>query len=152
MIRARLTEETLRPAELLSRFMDALGDGDGAVVSFAGMARATSKHGAPIDGLFLQHHPRLTERSLAAIASDGASTFSVSSIEVVHRCGAIQPREAIVWVAVAAPHRRTAFDAAEYLMDRLKTEALFWKREDSERDSVWIEPTAADYADRARWE
>lgn len=124
--------------------------GDGAVTAFVGLARDNGPAG-PVAGLFLDHYPGLTERSLEEIAADAARRFSVSDIRVVHRCGAVPPGEAIVFVAVAAPHRRAAFEAADYLMDRLKTEAAFWKREDGPEGSRWIEPTAADRADRDRW-
>ena len=133
MIRASLLTTSFDPAERLSAFLAALGGEDGAVTSFIGRARACGKHGEPIDSMFLEHHPRLTERSLNEIAGAG-------------------PNEPIVWVAVASRHRRAAFEAADYLMDRLKTEAVFWKREDSASGTSWIEPTDADYAERARWE
>ena len=70
----------------------------------------------------------------------------------VHRHGRVQPGEPIVFVAASAPHRRAALEAVDYMMDRLKTEAVFWKREDYSSGSTWIEPTEADYADRGRWE
>lgn len=152
MIRARLATSGFDPAELLSAFVGELGGEDGAVVTFLGLARPRTREGAPVDSLFLQHHPRLTEQSLAEIAAAGAARFEVSSVEVVHRAGAIRPGEPIVWLAVASAHRRAAFEAADYLMDRLKTEAMFWKREDSASGSIWVEPTATDYAERARWE
>jgi molybdopterin synthase catalytic subunit len=80
-----------------------------------------------------------------------AERFGVEAVRIVHRCGEIAPGEAIVFVAAAAAHRRAAFDAVDYLIDRLKTDALFWKREDGVDASSWIEPTDADRADRARW-
>lgn len=123
---------------------------DGAVVAFVGLARDRTAAGA-VSGLFLDHYPGFTERSLELIAADAAGRFAVSDVRVVHRCGEVRPGEAIVFVAVAAPHRRAAFEAADYLMDRLKTEAAFWKREDGPDGSRWIEPTDNDRADRARW-
>jgi len=111
-----------------------------------------SKAGEGLETLVLEHHPRLTERSLRDIASDAASRFEVSHVRVVHRCGEIRPGEPIVFAGAAASHRRAAFEAADYLMDRLKTEAVFWKREEGASGSRWIEPTEADYADRRRWE
>lgn len=146
-IEARLVHEPFRPEAELAAF-DA--SGAGAVATFTGLCRATSKDGTPIDSLFLEHHPRLTERSLRDIAAS-AERFGVEAMLVVHRCGSIAPGEAIVFVAAAAPHRRAAFDAVDSLMDRLKTDALFWKREDGVDGSHWIEPTEGDRADRARW-
>ncbi len=124
--------------------------GDGAVIAFVGLARDTSAAG-PVTGLYLDHYPGFTERSLETIAAEAQARFPVSGIRVVHRYGEVAPGETIVFVAVAAPHRRAAFEAADYLMDRLKTEAAFWKREDGPAGSRWIEPTEKDRADRARW-
>ncbi|URI15006.1 MULTISPECIES: molybdenum cofactor biosynthesis protein MoaE [Brevundimonas] len=124
--------------------------GDGAVAAFVGLARDSSASG-PVAELYLDHYPGFTERSLEAIAAGAGARFPVRDIRVVHRCGAVAPGETIVFVAVAAPHRRAAFEAADYLMDRLKTEAAFWKREDGPAGSRWIEPTDKDRADRARW-
>jgi molybdopterin synthase catalytic subunit len=89
--------------------------------------------------------------SLDEIAEDAGKRFDVSAICIVHRCGDVSPGEPIVFVATSALHRRAAFEAAEYAMDRLKTEAVFWKREDAVDGSRWVEPTIADQVDRARW-
>ena len=80
-----------------------------------------------------------------------AERFDVSHVRVAHRCGEIPAGAPIVFAGAAARHRRAAFEAADYLMDRLKTEAVFWKREVGEAGSQWIEPTEADDADRDRW-
>ena len=127
------------------------GGGAGAVVSFIGLARDTSRDGAAVTGLFLDHHPRLTQRSLEEAAEAATARFDLLAVRVLHRCGAIAPGEPIVFVAAAAAHRRAAFDAVDYLMDRLKTQAVFWKREDAVDGSRWIEPTPEDRAARARW-
>lgn len=126
-------------------------EGEGAVVTFVGIARPETAAGQEVSALFLDHHPRLTEASLTGIALDAAKRFNASAIHIVHRCGAVTPGDPIVFVAAAAVHRRAAFEAAEFAMDRLKTEAVFWKREDAVDGSRWIEPTIADHADRARW-
>ena len=146
-VETRLAHEAFAPERELGSFA---ADGAGAVVSFTGLARATTKEGAPIQRLFLDHHSRLTPQSLDDIATT-AARFGVSAVRIVHRCGAIAPGEAIVFVAAAAAHRRAAFEAADYLMDRLKTDALFWKREDGPNGARWIEPREDDYAARERW-
>ena len=146
-IDTRLAHEAFAPAQELANFAV---EGDGAIASFTGLARPTTKTGAPIHRLFLDHHSRLTPRSLDEIAAS-AERFGVDAVRIVHRCGEIAPGEAIVFVAAAAAHRRAAFDAVDYLMDRLKTDALFWKREDGVDGPRWIEPTEGDRADRARW-
>lgn len=150
MIDARLGSDPLDPAAELSRFIARLGD-EGAVVSFTGVARPLTRDGSAVQRIFLDHHPRLTQRSLDDIAAAAAERFAVSAITVAHRFGEVLPGETIVFVAAASLHRRPAFEAADYLMDRLKTDAVFWKREDAVDGSRWIEPTEADRAERARW-
>lgn len=147
----RLAELPFDPAaelrDLMGRAM-----GAGAVVSFTGIARDRSSIGQPVEQLVLEHHPRLTVMSLEAIAAQALERFEITHVAVVHRCGAIAAGEPIVFAGAASAHRRAAFEAADYLMDRLKTEAVFWKREQGPAGSHWIEPTDADYADRSRWE
>lgn len=148
--RIRLEPNRLVPDVELHAFLERL-EGDGAVVSFVGLARPRDRDGAPVARLHLDHYPGMTERSLAAIADNAAARFDVSDLVVVHRCGDVAPGDPIVFVAAASPHRRAAFLAADYLMDRLKTDAAFWKREDGVDGSRWIEPTGQDHADRKRW-
>jgi molybdopterin synthase catalytic subunit len=146
----RLEPGELRPAAELERFMSGVA-GDGAIVSFVGIARPADAAGEAVTGLFLDAYPGMTEKSLDAIAADALGRFAVSAVDIVHRCGEIAPGAPIVFAAAAAPHRRAAFEAADYLMDRLKTDAALWKREQRLDGPVWIEPTESDRADRARW-
>jgi molybdopterin synthase catalytic subunit len=146
----RLEPGELRPAEELERFIATLA-GEGAVVSFTGLARPADAAGNKVTGLFLDAYPGMTEKSIEAIAADALARFEVGAIHIVHRCGEIAPGAAIVFAAAAAPHRRAAFEAVDYLMDRLKTDAALWKREQKLGGPVWIEPSEADRADRARW-
>lgn len=125
--------------------------GDGAIVIFVGRARPQTKEGEAVDALVLEHHPTLTRQSLEAIAVACGQKFDVSHVRVVHRCGTVPAGEPIVFAGAASIHRRAAFDAADYLMDRLKTEAVFWKKEIGDSGSRWIEPTTMDHADRDRW-
>ncbi len=147
---ALLEPDTLDPA----RELDALcqqARGDGALVSFVGLARPRSASGDAVDALILDHHPTLTRQSLEQIAVACAEKFHVSHVRVVHRCGEVASGAPIVFAGAAALHRRAAFDATDYLMDRLKTDAVLWKREMSAGSSTWIEASEADLADRARW-
>jgi molybdopterin synthase catalytic subunit len=146
----RLEPAALRPAAELERFT-AARDGDGAIVSFVGIARSANAAGEKVTGLYLDSYPGMTEASLEAIARDALARFAVSEVAIVHRCGMVAAGQAIVFAAAAAAHRRAAFEAADYLMDRLKTDAAFWKREDGLDGSAWIEPLERDRADRARW-
>lgn len=149
-VTARLTQEAIAAEAELGRFMADLTDA-GAVVSFCGVARGATRSGEKVEALHLDHYPGMTERSLEDIANDGAARFEVRDVLVIHRCGTIQPGAVIVFVATASPHRRAAFLAADYLMDRLKTEAVFWKKEEGVDGARWIEPTDEDRADRERW-
>jgi molybdopterin synthase catalytic subunit len=149
-IAARLAAEPFDPARELESFV-AQAAGAGAVVSFVGLARAHDRAGGAVARLFLDHHPRLTEPSLARIGAAVARRGDLLALCIVHRCGSIAPGEPIVFVAAAAAHRRAAFQAADEAMDRLKTDAMFWKREDAVDGAAWIEPSEGDRADRARW-
>jgi molybdopterin synthase catalytic subunit len=145
-----LVGEPFDPADLLATFNRA-AKGSGAVVSFTGLARGTDCDGAPVAALVLESYRGATLRSMEAIAADALARFDITRCRVVHRDGTIAPGEAIVFVATASRHRRAAFEAADYLMDRLKTEAVFWKREEGPDGNRWIEPTDADHADAGRW-
>lgn len=146
----RLVPAALSASAELDAFL-ADRSGDGAVVSFTGLARGVGKDGSTVETLTLDWYPGMTERSMRDIAEAAAARFAVSDLVVVHRCGEIVPGEAVVFVAAAAAHRRAAFAAADYLMDRLKTEAAFWKRETGPSGTRWIEPVDEDRAALARW-
>lgn len=146
----RLADEPFAAEQELAEFTACLS-GEGAVVSFLGIARSRSSEGERVERLVLDSHPGLTRRSMEAIAAAARARFDISALRIVHRCGAIAPGEPIVFVAAASGHRRAAFEAADYLMDRLKTDAVFWKREDGASGSRWIEPREDDYAARDRW-
>lgn len=145
-----LQEQRLDPREELGTLLDQSAH-DGAVVSFVGIARPVNQDGDQIETLVLEHHPTLTRRSLQEIADAAAERFEISHVRVVHRCGEILAGEPIVFAGTASAHRRAAFEAADYLMDRLKTEAILWKREEGPAGSRWIEPTETDYRERERW-
>lgn len=144
---ARLEPVRLDPQQELAAVV-AASEGGGAVVSFVGLARA---EGGQVERLVLEHHPVLTEKSLRDIAAEAGERFDVTQVHVVHRCGAVEAGDPIVFAAAASAHRRAAFEAADFLMDRLKTEAVFWKREEGAGERRWIEPSEADYAARERW-
>ncbi|MCP5432670.1 MAG: molybdenum cofactor biosynthesis protein MoaE [Alphaproteobacteria bacterium] len=149
-VRAELAFEPIDAAAWLDDLRQR-GGGHGALVSFEGVVRPVTKEGEPLDRLVLDHHPRMTAASLVRIANDGAARFDVNAVSVVHRAGSMSSGEIIVLVAVASDHRREAFQCADYLMDRLKTEAVFWKREEGPFGARWIEPTKRDIEDRERW-
>lgn len=146
----RLADAPFAAERELAEFAAGLA-GEGAVASLLGIARPGSADGERVERLVLDHHPRLTLRSLEEIAAAALERFAISSLRIVHRCGAVAPGETIVFVAAAAVHRRAAFEAADYVMDRLKTDAVFWKREDRPGGSHWIEPREDDHSARERW-
>ncbi len=104
---ARLATDPIQPDRELARFMEGAA-GQGAVVTFSGIARPASKADQPLEYLFLDHYPGMTERSLEAIAAEGLAKFDVAAVTVVHRCGKILPGETIVFVAASSKHRREA--------------------------------------------
>lgn len=146
---AYLTNAAFDPAEVLRAFQSGQHDA-GAVVNFVGFVRATSPQGA-VHSLHLQAHPTLTERGIAEAVETVYARWPLLAHTVLHRIGDMAPGDAIVLVIVAAKHRRAAFEACDFLMDYLKTDAVFWKKETTAAGARWIEPRDADYVDRARW-
>jgi molybdopterin synthase catalytic subunit len=135
------------PAALLARFTEAQGNA-GAIVSFTGTVRG----GGGVTALELEHHPTFTAKVIDAIGGDAKARFDIADCLIAHRIGSLTPGEPIVFVAAASMHRRAAFEAVDYVMDRLKTEAPLWKREVRRGGAEWIEARGSDLADRARWE
>ncbi|OYW83220.1 MAG: molybdopterin synthase [Asticcacaulis sp. 32-58-5] len=150
----RLLPEPLDSIAAFREFSESAqhGASDGAIVTFTGKVRPVDKAGEAVDHLYLDWYPGMTEASMEAIAQAALSRFEVARVMVLHRCGQVQAGEDIVFVAAASVHRRAAFEAADYMMDRLKSEAAFWKRERGAGSERWIEPTDADQADRKRWD
>lgn len=145
----KVQEEIFDPAALLEGFV-AGARRAGAIVSFVGLVRPDND-GGNVARLELQHHPRLTETVISGIAADARDRFGLADHCIVHRYGALSPGEPIVFVAAAAPHRRAAFEAVDYMMDRLKTEAPFWKCEQRDDGRHWLEARSGDHTDAARW-
>src|SRR5205823_4016049 len=122
----------------------------GAVVSFSGICRG-SENGEPIAALTLEHYPGMAEAEIKRHADEAMSRWPLTGLTIVHRVGRITPGENIVLVLTASQHRQAAFHAAEFLMDYLKANAPFWKREESQKGASWIEARDHDDAAAARW-
>ncbi len=122
----------------------------GAVVSFSGICRG-SEGGDEIAALTLEHYPEMAEAEIKRHADEATSRWPLDGLTVIHRFGRIRPGENIVLVVTASKHRQAAFQAAEFLMDYLKTSAPFWKREESATGASWIEAREHDDAAAARW-
>jgi molybdopterin synthase catalytic subunit len=122
----------------------------GAVVTFSGICRG-SENGEPIAALTLEHYPGMAEAEIKRHTDEAISRWPLTGLTVVHRVGRIRPGENIVLVLAASQHRQAAFAAAEFLMDYLKANAPFWKREESAKGTSWIEARDHDDAAAARW-
>ncbi|WP_105254700.1 molybdenum cofactor biosynthesis protein MoaE, partial [Pseudoalteromonas sp. T1lg75] len=122
----------------------------GAVVSFVGLVRDINQ-GEAVSGLTLEHYPGMTQKSLEAICTRAKARFEVPHIDVVHRVGSLALNEQIVFVGVAARHREKAFLACEYVMDHLKSEAPFWKKEQRQEGELWLAQNDKDTLALARW-
>jgi molybdopterin synthase catalytic subunit len=148
-----ITADPFSPEDRIAAFRARLKNA-GALVSFTGVVRDVASVSAGVDevtALHLQHYPGFTERQISAFAQTALDRFDIENFLIIHRVGKMTPSDPIVLVAVAAIHRRAAFEAADYLMDYLKTSAPFWKKEMRGTQSVWIEPRKEDYSDKARW-
>ena len=137
----------------IAREISALTEGRtdiGAVVSFSGICRG-SEGGEAIAALTLEHYPDMAEAEIARHADTAMSRWPLTGLTVIHRVGRIAPGENIVLVLAASRHRHAAFHAAEFLMDYLKANAPFWKREESAAGAGWVEAGHDDDAAAARW-
>ena len=143
-----LTDQAFDPGSLLSDFCRGRTE-TGAVASFVGLARAEGGAAAQLE---LDAYPGFTEAQIVQHVMSAKTRFDLQDVLIVHRIGVIGPGEPIVFVATAAPHRRAAFEACDFLMDYLKSRAPFWKKETGPGGSRWIEPRPQDLTDLARWE
>jgi molybdopterin synthase catalytic subunit len=144
----RLQTEPFDAGALLTAFSEGRTQ-TGAVVSFSGLARGEA---GAVTTLELEAYPGFTEAEIGRMAEAAQTRFELHDLIVVHRIGKIAPGETIVFVATASAHRRAAFEAADHLMDYLKSRAPFWKKEHGPDGARWIEPSAQDRADAARWD
>lgn len=124
--------------------------GIGAVVGFVGYVRDYNE-GQDVAGMFLEHYPGMTEKALEKIVVEAQARWPLLRVEVLHRVGALTPGEPIVFVGTASAHRQAAFAACDFIMDYLKTRAPFWKREDTDAGTRWVEGRDSDQQAAARW-
>lgn len=137
----------------ISAEMDTLTAGDrdiGAVVSFTGLVREMTDAGS-IQTMELEHYPGMTEAALTDIAEQARARWPLQGVRIIHRHGPLAPGDRIVLVLTASRHRQAAFEAAEFLMDFLKTRAPFWKKEAGDHGTTWVDAREADDAATARW-
>lgn len=123
----------------------------GAVVTFTGLVRGEAG-GRPLAAMTLEHYPGMTEAELARIEAEAMGRWRLDGVTIIHRYGRLEPGDPIVLVATASRHRRDAFEAAEFLMDFLKTRAPFWKKETgADGSGDWVDARDSDAAAEARW-
>ena len=122
----------------------------GAVCAFVGTVRDRND-GNPVSAMELEHYPGMTEKAIEAMIDQAQARFDIYGARVVHRVGPLQPADQIVMVAVTSSHRAESFKACEFLMDYLKTQAPFWKKERTPGGERWVDARVADDAALARW-
>lgn len=135
------------PIDVAAELARAEVAGAGGVASFTGLVRADD--GVRI--LELEHYPGATEAALTRLAEAARDRWALLAVVIAHRVGPMAPGERVVFVAAAAPHRTPALEACAFLIDRLKTEAPFWKRETGAGGARWVEPRASDDKAAKRW-
>ena len=122
----------------------------GAVCSFVGTVRDRND-GDAVASMELEHYPGMTEKSIEAMIDEAQRRFDILGARIVHRVGLLQPRDQIMMVAVVSAHRGQSFQACEFLMDYLKTQAPFWKKEQTPEGARWVDARVADDEALARW-
>jgi molybdopterin synthase catalytic subunit len=147
-ITVRLQSEIFDPGNESNLFL--VGDTHaGAAVTFTGLVRSDPQN--PITSLTLEHYPPLAQNQLENFATKASERFNLLKVTVIHRYGQMHPNEPIVQVMTLAPHRKAAFEGAEFIMDYLKTSAPFWKKETTTTGQSWIDAKAHDDDAKNRW-
>ena len=124
--------------------------GVGAVAAFVGCVRDRND-GSGVRAMELEHYPGMTEKSIESMIAAARERFDIRGVRVIHRVGLLPPTDQIVLVAVSSAHRGAAFQACEFLMDYLKTQAPFWKKEQTPQGARWVDARVSDDAALARW-
>jgi molybdopterin synthase catalytic subunit len=146
----RVTAEPFDPAAALARF-GADDTGIGGIASFIGLVRGNDD-GKKLVALTLEHYPGMTEKKLREIEDEARRRWALGDVLIIHRHGRMVPGEAIVLVATSSSHRRAALESCQFLIDWLKTDAPFWKFEETEESGGnWVEARASDAAAAERW-
>ena len=143
----RVQKEDFDAGAVLDEFTAADGK-TGAIVSFIGVVRDV---GARLKYMEIEHYPEMTQSAIERIEAEAVQRWGLSDCQVIHRHGRLAPGDRIMMVATAAPHRAAAFEAAEFLMDYLKSRAPFWKKEVTQEGESWVVAKAEDEDALKRW-
>ena len=147
--RVLITSEDFNLAEQV----DALRHNDkrvGAICTFTGTVRDRND-GLSVSSMELEHYPGMTEKAIEAMIDEAIARFDIFAARVIHRVGLLQPLDQVVMVAVTSAHRGESFRACEFLMDYLKTQAPFWKKEETPNGARWVDARVSDDAALAKW-
>lgn len=147
--RVRITTQDFNLADEIAS-LRAGNSGVGAVCSFIGTVRDRND-GSNVSSMALEHYPGMTEKAIEAMIDEAVKRFDIFGARVVHRVGLLQPQDQVVMVAVTSAHRGDSFKACEFLMDYLKTQAPFWKKEQTPAGARWVDARTTDDAALARW-
>lgn len=149
MLTVRLQSEIFDPGAETNTFLRDCG-GAGAAVTFTGLVR--SLPGQAIEMLELEHYPAMAQKALTALGKKAIDRFGLMRLTIIHRFGRLLPEEPIVQVMALSAHRQAAFDGANFVMDVLKTDAPFWKKESADGKQSWVSAKAEDNLARDRWQ
>ncbi len=122
----------------------------GAICTFTGTVRDRND-GLSVSSMELEHYPGMTEKAIEAMIDEACARFDIFGVRVIHRVGLLQPLDQVVMVAVTSAHRGESFQACEFLMDYLKTQAPFWKKEQTPEGARWVDARVSDDAALAKW-
>jgi molybdopterin synthase catalytic subunit len=145
----RIQTEDFDLAGLNREMLDGRSD-VGAIASFIGLVRDLDSN--PLQQMTLEHYPGMTESALQGIAERAQQRWQIANLGIIHRVGPLKPSDQIVLVSVLSAHRADAFEACQFIMDYLKTEAPFWKKEVTEQGARWVESRDSDEQARKKWE
>ena len=149
----RIQQENFFIDALIEQIKLQAGNNVGAICTFIGQVREVDEPGQPkLTALKLEHYPEMTEKSLEALSNDALSKFNLSAVTIVHRVGKLLTGENIVFVGTSSEHRKSAFDGCEFIMDYLKNEAPFWKKEfRDDGTEKWIDQKQSDRDATKKW-
>ena len=144
-----IKEEKFDVAETIKAFQESQGN-VGAMVTFTGIVR--NKEDEQLEFMEIEHYPGMVEKAISEIVNKAKKSWSIADVLVIHRFGKLALSETIMMVATAANHRKDAFQAAEFIMDYLKSRAPFWKKETAKNSASWVQSRKQDQTDLNRWE